>query len=41
VPALDALVQSLTAAGIMRADATMLVTALVEATVARPVETSH
>jgi AcrR family transcriptional regulator len=33
--------QSLTAAGVARADATMLVTALVEAAVARPLEASH
>jgi AcrR family transcriptional regulator len=33
--------QSLTAAGITRADATMLVTALVEAAVARPLEASY
>jgi AcrR family transcriptional regulator len=33
--------QSLTAAGVARADATMLVTALVEAAVARPFEASH
>ena len=33
--------QSLTAAGIARADATLLVIALVEAAVARPVEASH